>query len=188
MQGNNTNEEQSIHDDHKDAQDVSREDLIDALREAHQQIFGLQEQLKEYAWLTEALRRRTWELSERVKELECLYRVSDCILDRNSDLVELLQRVITLLPRGFQTPDNTWALLNILGQIFQSPGFRQTEYSFCTKIFASRKQIGHIQIFVSPPSHAREAPVLLIEETILVDTLSQWIGAIVEHRMLRERF
>ncbi|MDZ4184270.1 MAG: hypothetical protein U1D97_04730 [Desulfuromonadales bacterium] len=171
-----------------DIQYLSKEELIDALREAHQQVLELQAQRKEYHWLEEALRGRTQELSERVKELDCLYFITGCIHNRNSDLMELMRRIVAFLPRGFQSPEQTWASLSVLDQTFQSPGFCQTAYSLCVKILANRRQTGHLQIYVSPSSHKRKALLFLTEETALVNTVSQWIGLIVEHKILEERF
>jgi len=186
VQGESTDGERLMCGDHRNDWDVSREELIDALREAHQQVLELQAQRKEYHWLEEALHKRTQELSERVKELDCLYFIADCILNCNSDLLELLRRIVAFLPRGFQIPEQTWVSLSILGQTFQSPGFRQTAHFRDAKILTSRRQIGYLQICVSPPSRAREIPLFLREEIALVSTVSQWIGAIVELRTLKE--
>jgi hypothetical protein len=186
VQGENRDGKSLMCGNHGEIRDLSKEELLDALYEAHQQVLELQAQRKEYRWLEEALRRRTQELSERVKELDCLYFISDCILNHNSDLVELLRRIVAFLPRGFQSPEQTWVSLSILGQTFQSPGFRQTAYLRDAKILTSRRQIGRLQICVSPLSHAREIPLFLREEIALVNTVSQWIGAIVGLRTLKE--
>ncbi|MBU0482836.1 MAG: hypothetical protein KKG47_17215 [Proteobacteria bacterium] len=188
MQGESTDGDRLMCGDHRNDWDVSREELIDALREAHQQVLELQAQRKEYHWLEEALHKRTRELSERVKELDCLYFIADCIRDRDFDLVELLRRIVAFLPRGFQNPERTWVTLSILCQTFQSSGFRQTAYFRDVKILTSTKQTGRLRICVSPPSHAPEIPLFLREEIALVNTVSQWIGSIVEHKMLEERF
>lgn len=48
VQGENTDGERVMCGDHRNNWDVSREELIDALREAHQQVLELQAQRKEY--------------------------------------------------------------------------------------------------------------------------------------------
>ena len=54
MQGESTDGDRLMCGDHRNDWNVSREELIDALREAHQQVLELQAQRKEYHWLEEA--------------------------------------------------------------------------------------------------------------------------------------
>jgi 2-oxoglutarate dehydrogenase complex dehydrogenase (E1) component-like enzyme len=44
------------------------------------------------------LRELTHKLSERVKELNCLYGISRLVEDRNSSIDEILQGVVDLMP------------------------------------------------------------------------------------------
>jgi hypothetical protein len=57
--------------------DWTREQLIEALEEAKQQILELRAANDEYRWLEGALKKRTHELNERVLEIDTLRQVRD---------------------------------------------------------------------------------------------------------------
>jgi len=59
---------------------------LNSHKEAHGEVLTLQAKVAEYKWLEDAIRRRTRELSERVKELTCLYAVSSCLTRRELTL------------------------------------------------------------------------------------------------------
>lgn len=162
-------------------EDDGRRELVDALREAHERVLELEAQLAEYKWIAEALRRRTRDLSERVKELDCLYSISDCLRDRSRSLKEVLERIVNLVPRGYQYPDRTSACITVSGQTFRSRDFRQTAHCQSAEIHAGRRHIGAIQVTVSPPAGSGDDPIFLAEEYALLNALAVWVGEIVEH-------
>jgi nitrate/nitrite-specific signal transduction histidine kinase len=168
--------------DHTQDRDYSRQELIDALREAHQQVLNLQAQLAEYKWIEDALHRRTRELSERVKELDCLYSISECLRHRDDRLAEVLDRIVNLVPKGYQNPDRTCACVTVSDRTFRSRDFRHTAHSHSAQIHTGRKQVGSIQVYVSPPVGSGDEPLFLAEEDALLNALAVWIGEIVEHR------
>lgn len=62
VQGENRDGESLMCGKHSVIGDLSKEELPDALCQAHQQVLELQAQRKEYHWLEEVLRRRIQEL------------------------------------------------------------------------------------------------------------------------------
>ncbi len=161
-------------------EDEGRQELVDALREAHERVLELESQLAEYKWIAEALRRRTRDLSERVKELDCLFSISDCLRDRSRGLKEVLDRVVNLVPKGYQYPDRTCACITLSGQTFRSRGFCQTAHCQSAEIHAGGRPIGAILVTVSPPTSSGDEPIFLAEEHALLDALAVWVGEIVE--------
>ncbi|MFA5110476.1 MAG: hypothetical protein WC443_03630, partial [Desulfobaccales bacterium] len=101
-------------------------DLAEALREAHQEIRDSQFKLAEYEWVESALRARTRELGERIKELECLYAISHCLCRSSAGLAAMLQDIVNILPRGYQNPELSWAHLEISGESYCSSQFHVT--------------------------------------------------------------
>jgi hypothetical protein len=171
--------------DSSDGREASREELILALQEAHQQVLGLQAKLAEMEWIGEALRRRTVDLGERVKELGCLYAISDCLRDLEAELPEILQRIVNLIPIGYQHPERTWARLSVGGNIYCTPGFRETAFRQDQSIQAGKRGLGTVQVHVQPGRGPNAAPAFLDQEADLLAAVAVWIGEIVEQRQSR---
>ena len=63
----------------------------------------------------EVLQEQGHDLVERIKELNCLYRISTLIQKSETTIEEILQGVVELIPPSWQYPENTGARI-LLGQ------------------------------------------------------------------------
>ncbi|MBT7067023.1 MAG: hypothetical protein HN919_12015 [Verrucomicrobia bacterium] len=154
-------------------------DLRAALVDAHQEVLSLQARLAEAEWIGEALRERTRELGERTKELECLYRISDC-LRNGGDVAHVLQRIVNAIPQGYQYPETTSAELRVLGRRYRSTGFRQASTSHTCKIHMRGLERGEIRVFASQGSAITDRAAMLPEENALLQAVATWVGEIVD--------
>lgn len=157
-------------------------DLVEALRDAHRDIQDLQAQIAEFRWIESALRRRTHELSERVKELECLYAISNCIRNPQKRLHEILAEVVNAIPLGYQHPRLTSVCVTVADKEFRSSGFREGTASDRCNLVVGGKRVGSIQVSVTPPAASTEYPLILPEEKTLLRAVAQWVEEIVEHK------
>ena len=71
------------------------------------------------------LKRRTHELGERVKELNCLYGISHLMEKPGISLGEILQETVDLIPPSWQYPEITCARIVLNGREWQCPGFKK---------------------------------------------------------------
>ncbi len=163
-------------------QDLDPVDLAQALRETHDEVLSLQAQLEEYRWIENALRKRTYDLSERVKELDCLYAISDCLRRRRLTLAETLQAIVDVIPTGYQDPERTWAELRVRNEVYLSTGFRKTQHSHAAGIVVEGKRAGVLRVYVAPSRCSDEGSPLLPEEEALLHAIALWVGEMVEHR------
>ena len=160
---------------------LKKADLISALCEAHQEILELQNRLGEYKWLEGALRRRTSELNERFKELECLYAISNSLHVCGNSPDCVLGRIVNIMPTGYQYPCQTSSRLIVAGRTYFSTSFCETPFRQTAAIYAHGKQIGNIEVFVYPSTGCEDRPVFLREEATLLKISAIWIGLIIEH-------
>lgn len=156
-------------------------ELVNALQAAQRQILSLENQLEEYRWLEESLRKRTKELNERVKELECLYAVSSSLPSANN-LAELLLGVCQTLPRGFQFPDTSWVALEVYGQKFFTRGFRPSVHRVSREIKARGETAGTIVVNIGPVFDKYHKNAVLPEEERLVEMVAALIGKLLESK------
>ncbi len=117
-------------------------------------------------------------LRERVKELNCLYGLSQ-LAERNLySLENLLKELVNFLPYSWQYPDITCARIIYKGETYASDNFRITGWRQSARIYMYHESVGECTIFYldeCPP--ADEGPFLKEERTLL-DAVAEQIGTI----------
>ena len=158
---------------------ISKAELLEALKEAQEQIENLDNRIAEYKWLEGALRKRTSELSERVKELDCLYAISLRLANPQGSLQKLLANVIDLMPQGWQYPKSTCVRLKLKDNEYQTSNFIESRLKQVTSIYKGNKRIGILEVHLVPsPIHDKHQP-FLPQEKQLLDVIAIWIGLTV---------
>jgi DNA-binding CsgD family transcriptional regulator len=117
-------------------------------------------------------------LRERIKELNCLYGVSQ-LAERNfNSLDNMLEALVNFLPHSWQYPDVTCARIVFKGKTYKSKEFRVTVWRQSARIYVYSEPVGEVAMFYleeRPP--ADEGPFLK-EERALIDALADQIGII----------
>ena len=117
-------------------------------------------------------------LRERIKELNCLYGVSQ-LAERNLySLENLLKELVNFLPHSWQYPEITCARILFKGKTYTSDRFNVTNWRQSSRIYMYHEAVGECGIFYleeCPP--ADEGPFLK-EERALLDTVAEQIGNI----------
>jgi len=161
---------------------ISKAELLDALKEAHEQIKDLKNIIAELEWLEEALRRRTGELSERVKELDCLYTISSRWINSTDSLQKILADIVNVMPLGWQYPKFTCVRLVLNNHHYRTSNFCETKLKQSAFIRLGKKRIGVLEVYQLPfPVHDKYQP-FLPQEKQLLDVIAMWIGVIIKYR------
>ncbi len=117
-------------------------------------------------------------LRERIKELNCLYGVSQLAERYLYSLDDLLQELVNFLPYSWQYPDITCARIFFKGKYYMSNNFKVTNWRQSSQIYMYHEAVGECSIFYleeCPP--ADEGPFLK-EERALLDAVAEQIGTI----------
>ena len=117
-------------------------------------------------------------LRERIKELNCLYGVSQ-LAERNfNSLDNLLRELVNFLPYSWQYPDSACARILFKENTYKCKRFKVTKWRQSSRIYVYSEPVGEVAIFYleeCPP--ADEGP-FLAEERALLDALADQIGTI----------
>jgi DNA-binding NarL/FixJ family response regulator len=117
-------------------------------------------------------------LRERIKELNCLYGISQLAERNPNSLDNLLQDLVNFLPYSWQYPEITCARILFKGKTFTSKSFKITDWRQSSRIYMYHEAVGECTIFYleeCPP--ADEGPFLK-EERALLDAVAEQIGTI----------
>ena len=130
----------------------------------------------------ETLQKRTHDLGERVKELNCLYGISSITEKQGVPLEEILQAIVTVIPPSWQYPEITCARIILNSQEFVTGNFRETAWKQTHDITVRHNRIGSVEIYYLEEKPESDEGPFLKEERNLIDTIAERVGRITERK------
>jgi len=117
-------------------------------------------------------------LRERIKELNCLYGISQLAERHLYSLDNLLQELVNFLPYSWQYPDVTCARILFKGKTYTSDGFKVTDWRQSALIYMYHEAVGECAIFYTEERPPIDEGPFLKEERVLLDAVAEQIGTI----------
>lgn len=107
-------------------------------------------------------------LAERIKELNCLYGISNLFDNQDVSLPWIMKRAVELIPAAMQYPENACAKIRIEKKAYTSQNFKTTRWCQNTAIVLNGKRVGTVDVYYlqAPPEDNGE-PFLEEEERML---------------------
>ena len=125
-------------------------------------------------------------LRERVKELDCLYKLSQLVADAGLDEEMIFNGVVSCIPPAWQFPDYTSARMVVYDRSYESPGFQEHDLKQDVKILVGDEKVGVLEVFVSEDAPFDRMGPFLPEESYLMEAVAQRLGSAIE-RIQAER-
>ena len=85
---------------------------------------------------------------ERIKELNCLYQVAQCVV-LETDREKALEQIVHIIPGGWQYARDACACITVHGKKYVSAGFFQSSSFQNETIFLDKQPVGTIKVFYS---------------------------------------
>lgn len=122
-------------------------------------------------------------LNERVKELECLYSISEIsYVKQSNSLAEIFEDILKVLPNGWQYPEITCAKIVFDGKEYITENYELNSFMQWSNINIDGKIRGGIEIgYLEEKPKLDEGPFLK-EERKLLDTISIKIALIIKRQ------
>ena len=134
----------------------------------------------------EHLRRYSFELEERVKELDCLFGVSRIIEIPELTLDEILARVVEILPPAWRYPEVACARITLDGREFATADFEQSDWGLKSDIDMFGERAGRVEVYYRGEKPPHESP-FLEEEKGLLDAVAERLGRVAERKEMIEQ-
>jgi signal transduction histidine kinase len=132
------------------------------------------------------LRQRTRYLSERVKELNCLYGISDLVVKPGISLNEIFQGVVDIIPQSWQHPEITCARIIFKDQEFTTKKFKDATWKQTCDINIHGETIGTLEVcYLEQRPKCQEGP-FLAEERLLINAIAERLEWIIERQQAEE--
>ena len=123
------------------------------------------------------------DLGERVKELGCINDISRLAEKPWVSIEEFVQGAVNILPPAWQYPEICCARIMLDSKEFKTANFRETEWSQVADIKVDRKKFGAVTICYLEEKPAVDEGPFLKEERSLINTVADFLGHIIQHRL-----
>ncbi len=132
-------------------------------------------------------RKRTeYKIRERVKELTCLYGVSQLVAKTDANLDEVLKGTVDLIPDGWQYPEITCARVILGGKEFKTDNFAVTQWKQSSDINIGGQKLSALEVYYLEEKPEIDEGPFLKEERNLIDALVRVLGEFTERKRAEE--
>ncbi|MCG8333575.1 MAG: PAS domain S-box protein [Proteobacteria bacterium] len=132
------------------------------------------------------LKEKTFDLGERVKELNCLYGITELMENENLSLEEVLEGVANLIPPSWQYPDITGARIVFDHLVTTTSRFKDTSWKQSAPISINNQKRGVLEVcYLEEKPDFEEGP-FLEEERALIDSIVKLLGKAIERKVTAE--
>ena len=126
------------------------------------------------------------ELKERVKELNCFYRITKIVRNSKLSTDEALQEVVKVIPPAWQYPAYACARITLNGREFQTENFQKTQWVLGSDIAIDDTKIGILEVYYLEECSLENEGPFLTEERKLIDAIADLLGKLIEERRIKE--
>ncbi len=131
----------------------------------------------------EKLQQRTHDFGERVKELNCLYGISN-LVQMGTSLEEILNGTVDLIPPSWQYPEITCARITLEDQEFLTETFKETVWKQVSDIIMHGEPIGSVEVYYMEEKPERDKGPFLKDEASLINAIAERLGKVIEHKRM----
>jgi PAS domain S-box-containing protein len=128
----------------------------------------------------DALRERTRQLDQRVKELNCLYGISQLREKPDISLDETLQGTVNLIATAWQYPEVACACIILGDQVFKTDRFQETAWRQACEIKAWGSPAGRVEVYYLGKRPELDKGPFLEEERKLLYAIAERLGKLLE--------
>jgi len=134
----------------------------------------------------EELRKRTYDLGERIKELNCLYNIGKLIETPGMSLEQIFRGTVDLIPPAWQYPEITCARLQVGDRDFATGNFRETIWRQISDISVHGDREGTLEAYYLEERPERNEGPFLAEERSLLEAIVERLGRVIERKRAEE--
>ena len=134
----------------------------------------------------ESLKKQSYDIGERLKELNCLYKSSQLVNSEGKTTDEVLQQVTDLIPPAWQYPDITCGRIIYNDKEYLTKNWKETKWKQSQDLMIDNKKIGQIDVvYLEEKPDIDEGPFLK-EERNLINTLARVITNYLQQKKAEE--
>lgn len=161
--------------------------LVRELQELREKIAQIDAERSKHFESEKKLKKLTYNLRERIKELNCLYGISKLVENFGLSNRDIIQGIVDIIPTSWQYPDITCSRITIDYQEFRTKKFRETRWKQECDIFVNNARCGSIEVFYMEEMPEYDEGSFLKEERNLLNAIAEHLGRIIERKKAEEQ-
>jgi len=122
------------------------------------------------------------DMVERVKELRCLYKISELSNDPGKTMEDILKGSIDIIPLAYQYPEIACVRITFDEHIYKSKNFKESTWKQEANIAASDGNIGQVQVFYTEQRPEEQEGPFLKEERFLINSIADILSNSAERK------
>lgn len=124
-------------------------------------------------------------MGERVKELQCIYGVTNSIQHREN-LEDIFQDIALLIPPSWQYPEVTRGKVRYEGKEYISEPFKETKWKQSSDIVIKGESKGSVEVYYLKKCPELDEGPFLKEERHLIDNIARSLTEAIERKLVEE--
>ena len=150
----------------------------------------LQKEIDERKQVEEIRKELMDALTDRVKELNCLYAIADLVGKENT-LEDMLREAVDLIPHAWRYSEVACARIILNYQEFRTKNFaaeicEKLTWKQTSNIIVHGKRVGSVEVYYFEERPERDEGPFLKEERSLIDAIAERIGRTTERKWVEE--
>jgi len=121
-------------------------------------------------------------LTERVKEMTCLYGIAHAFERHGTSLEKILESTVNLIPPAWQYPEITQSRIVFNEQTYSTLGFKEGPFKQTADIVVKGEKQGTIEVVYREKKPILDEGPFLKEERNLLNTISKELAVIIERK------
>ncbi len=111
-------------------------------------------------------------LNERQKELNCIHTVENILTDYDLPIEDILNKILKILPQGWQFPDKCFAEIEYQEEIYRLSSQRPGQHLQKSPLYKNNNNFGEIRIYYADDTKELDQDPFLKEEYSLLNTVA----------------
>ena len=147
----------------------------------------LRQEIEKRNHAREILRREEPFLSERVKEIGCLYSVIGLLGNKKyASNEEKIHDIIKLIPTGWQYPEDTCVQIILEGEEYKTDNFKETPWRQTAEIMVNGEPKGILAVSYLQEKPTKDEGPFYMEERTLIDVIAKFLGEMIEIKLAKK--
>lgn len=127
-----------------------------------------------------------FKLKERVKELNCLYKLSKVAWEAKNDFDVIIAKTLDILPAAMQHPGLAEASITMHAQDYSTPEFGRSKFIIESDLLVDKKKYGKVRIGYRLPAKDGGKVSFLAEEKRLLKTVARELSLVIKRASIEE--
>jgi hypothetical protein len=147
----------------------------------------LRQEIEKRKYTAEILRKQEPLLSERVKEISCLYSVISFLGNKEYTSEEKrIYDILRIIPTGWQYPEDTCVQIILEGKEYKTDNFKETPWRQASAILVNGKPKGILAVSYLQEKPAKDEGPFYMEERTLIDVIAKFLGEMIELKLAKK--